>query len=154
VLESNKHLVAIGALKHALKASDEPNDEIKSSHPTLSKLPAGRGLKFGDASNGQKVVKWSDLVGDKLPFEIASGHELRKAALEIDFNDMPPMPKEWRSFLLHFFNISEERQIPPPDEMIIREQIREGISTGVPPRISKGPLQITIERHWVEWLKK
>jgi hypothetical protein len=148
-LESNKHLVAIGALKHAVAGSDE----LSSSEPTVSKLPAGRGMRFGDPKNSMKVIKWNDLIGGKVPFQITSGKDLRNASLQVDFNDMPPLHADWRSFLISYLGVSSSEQIPLPDEMKLREQIRKCIPEGTP-KLTKGPLQITIEQHWIEWLKE
>ena len=148
-LASNKHLVAIGALKHAERRR---GDELNSSDPIVTQLPAGRGLKFGSLNDHPKEIKWSDLIGHELPFEITTSVALRKLDLHVYFEEMPPMPQQWKNYIYDVFNVTDENQIPRPNELRLNEHIRTAIE-GDPPKLTKGPLQITVEHFWVDWLK-
>lgn len=148
-LASNKHLVAIGALKQAATGGEE----LKATTPVASRLPSGRGLKFGGINKKGKCIRWNDLVGGRVPFSITSG-DLLKADLHVDFDDMPPLPQEWRRYLLGFFGVGYEKDIPYANELKLREELRKAIPPGGPPTLTKGPLQITIEQRWLEWLKE
>lgn len=153
-LRNLKHLVAIGALKHVhYRDKDSRTQELDSEKP-IAKLPAGRGLKFSKPGvEGKKIVKWYELIGGRVPFKISNAEELLRLDLEFDFNDMPVLRGDWKSYILDLFGVSEETNIPYPDKLSLREDIRHSIS-GLPPQLSKGPLQLILERYWISLLRQ
>jgi hypothetical protein len=89
-----------------------------------------------------------------LSFSIASSEALKEIDLFLDLKDMAPLEDPWRSYLLSFFGVASEQEIPLPDENNLREQIRGSISSADPPSLSKGPLQLIMETYGAEWLKR
>jgi hypothetical protein len=148
-LPSYKHLVAIGALKHAAAGG---GNELASAQPITSKLPAGRALKFTRAGKPAIKIKWSQVVGQEIYSQAASWRDLQTMDLHIDLDDMPPLKGNWRSHVLDFFEAQDEGQIPRPNVLILLEQIRQAIPQEGAPLLTKGPLQIILEKHWIEWL--
>lgn len=161
-LPSSKHLVAVGALKHALKQSFSQLDPDKFAP---SRLPAGRSMTFNSAQTGgpnqggiqveDKKIEWFDLVGEPVKFTVHSPEALRGMNLSIDFKQMAPLTDPWRSYMLEaVFGAGGEGNIPYPDEMHLRDQIRSEIPMIPVPALGKGPLQLIVEKHWTDWLKK
>ncbi|MDX2044370.1 MAG: hypothetical protein SF097_24385 [Acidobacteriota bacterium] len=160
-LPSSKHLVAVGALKHAVTQGSSHLDPDKFAP---SRLPAGRGLIFttppddktdhGKKREEEKKIGWFDLVGEPVRFDVHSPEALRKMNLRIDFMQMTPLKDPWRAHMLELFGVSQEQKIPYPEEMQLQEQIRLAIPGGHVPTLGKGPLQLILENYWAEWLKK
>ena len=153
-LRSNKHLVAIGALKQA-QAGGYQLDPSKSAE---SKLPAGRGVKFinkNDENNLLAQLQWSDLVGEGVNIsESPLSVDLSEENLHVDFDDMPPLGKEWQAFFLRLFRVTNVRDIPKPAINLLRGKLRESITKGISQQFMKGPLQIILEYYWIEEMKK
>lgn len=148
VLPSSKHLVVIGALGNALG----PQQSMLSEEPSLSKLPAGRALQFTTARGPTKKFDWYDLIGEELTLTGFSSDELKGGKSEFYFHRMPALTNPWRALLLEIFRAADESQIPYPETERLREQIQRSI-LGDPAKITKGPLQIILEQHWIQRLK-
>jgi len=153
-LPSSKHLVAKGALETAVK--EESQDMINKIDSDLSKLPAGRQLKF--LRSGQEpaiTIEWYQMVGggEKNKFNDCTQEELVNGGIDFYFDQMPPFKKSWKKFLLTTaFNKQED--IPHPSPMRLRSMICDSIDTSQPITLRKGPLQIILETFWSEELKK
>jgi hypothetical protein len=151
-LPTYKHLVAIGALQNASKKG---GDELSSPSTVIPQLPAGRGLIFGDPNlNPPMRIEWSELVGGPVSVQVASAEALKQIDVRIDLGNMSAMPNPWRGYVLSFFGASTETEISMPQENNLREEIRDSISQADPPSLRRGPLQIILEMHGVEWLKE
>lgn len=150
-LPSSKHLVAVGALKHARNHED---DQLDPNTPTRSKLPAGRKLIFSQQGDQQKrfVVEWFDLVGEPVSFQVPGPSALKGMDLEIGFSDMPELAGFWRDYFLKTLDITQESEIPYPSEMLLRDSLKQEIQGRPNTELQKGPLQLILENHWVRWL--
>lgn len=147
-LPTSKHLVVQGALRNTF--AGKKARELESAHP--SKLPAGRGIVFGEARGVSVTLHWWDLIGDGA--EIAgnpSTEELQGGGLRFEFTDMPEIGTDWKIRLQEVFRIPDGGQPPYPDQQILREEFLHGVS-GRPASITKGPLQIVLETTWKEGL--
>src|SRR5262249_53610744 len=144
-LPSSKHLVAVGALKHAVKQNFSQLDPDKFAP---SRLPAGRGMTFdsqqaaGANQTGnqrqENKIEWFDLVGEPVNFSIHSPEALRGMNISIDFKQMAPLNDPWRSYLVEaVFGAGQAGNIPYPEEMQLRDQIRSAIPLGHVPALSK-----------------
>jgi hypothetical protein len=143
-LPSSKHLVALGAMKNAMEMKrqelTEPANQVM--------LAAGRSLEF---RSPRKKIRWFDLVGDRMMFEGTSRDEIVGGGLDFYLNDLPTLSDSWRAFLLNIFEVSDEWSIPYPSENHLRSQIYKAIQ-GNPPSVTRGPLQVILEEHWIKVL--
>jgi hypothetical protein len=142
-LPSSKHLVAIGVLKNA--RGPERRNELEGDLE-LSKLPAGRTLEFRTQRQNYRV-EWHELIGEAVRLRFRAD-ELRGVSFEL--NDMPPLEEPWHSCLLGAFRTED---IPYMDESSLRDQILLALREN-PTKLIKGPLQIILEKGWIEWLKR
>lgn len=149
-LRSNKHLVAIGALKQAQAGGYQ----LDANQFAQSRLPAGRGLKFGNEANPLLQLQWSDLVGGVDLSKAAIGEDLKQQDLHVDLENMPPLQDPWRSYFLRLFKVTSVEQIPKPPINILLGKLREAIVPGVSQQLAKGPLQIILEYHWLDEMKR
>ncbi len=161
-LPSSKHLVAVGALKHA--ASPGAASQLDPQKYVDSKLPAGRRVIFraqqssetiqNEAQKEEMKIEWFNIVGEPVPFTVLNPEALRAMNMHIDFSQMAPLNDPWRAYFLDIFSVNHEQNIPYPQEILLKEQIQLAIPQLPTTRLGKGPLQIILENHWAEWLKK
>lgn len=149
-IPSSKHVVAIGVLKNAINEGRHelnPDDGVDTE---LSQLPAGRGMQL-IGPDVSLTVPWYQLVGNGVPLsEDLRESQFEKADIDFIYEDKAPIKSRWQRKLTDIFD-GEELPYPKPYEL--RDQI-----TGTYSRqriyLTKGPLQIILEEHWLEKLKK
>lgn len=149
-LPSSKHLVVMGALQNAWDGQGER--ELDSTEPSLSRLPAGRGMELGKSDGNQKRFAWFEVLGDDVPLVGFSPSDLMSDSV-FYLNEMPPLEDPWRHNLLKLFNCRNVEEIDHPTEMQIRAEIYRWIQ-GNPAKVGKGPLQIILEQSWTSALIK
>jgi len=149
-IPSSKHVVVIGALKNAI---NEGRHELRPSSgegAELSKLPAGRGVKISGPDFSLEVP-WHQLVGDGVPLsDDLRESQFERADIDFDFENKAPISRRWHERLSDIFD-SDGLPYPEPHEL--REEIASTFSRQRV-HLTKGPLQIILEEHWVERLKK
>ena len=142
-LPSSKHLVAMGALRNVWRG--QAARELDSPVPSVSKLPAGRGMSLGTDGNDLRLY-WHDLIGEGVPLNDFTEADL-KADSVFFFSEMPELAKSWQQYFLKLLGSGRAEDLPHLDENEMREEIYEFIR-GAPPKVGKGPLQVILEQSW------
>lgn len=149
-LPSSKHLVVLGALQNAAGAARRKE---LSEDMVFSKMPAGRAFRVETTAGRELSFGWDDLVGEDIPLDGVSKDQIVGGRSHFLFDEMPPLTEPWRTYLLNIFRAAGGGSIPYPTENQLRELLHQSVQ-GLPAKMTKGPLQLILESHWTEYLKK
>ncbi len=160
-LPSTKHFVVIGALRNATSSSQRKQLEIVDSSgedaaENQVRLPSGRGVRFSRVGTTRRSKKlgWSILVGEGAKLEAFADHELKDAAIDFDFGDLPDADAGWVAYLLSSFGVARLEDLPYPAEQRLRALILAGITGDPSAYLDKGPLQLILENTWAQSLSR
>ncbi|NJL26587.1 MAG: hypothetical protein HC897_01275 [Thermoanaerobaculia bacterium] len=162
-LPSTKHYVVIGALNNAASSRKRRQLRVvRSEDPATDldevqiRLPAGRQLRFSKigANDASRTFEWFHLVGEGAHHAGLSAPELRGAKIDFDLRTLPPPSASWTSYLLTAFKVDSLEQLPYPAPERLRAQIGQELTGDPEGYLGKGPLQLILEGHWKQELKK
>lgn len=153
-MPTSKHLVVNGALQNLFLQPRREELSNAEGGAMLSRLPAGRTTHITSRNGDSTQIEWNELVGEGEP--IPSGLDasvIRSARVNFDLKGSPILEAStaWRQKLVDALRSEDVDSLPyPSPEVLVRTLFNHLSET----HITRGPLQIILEDHWLEDLQK